>query len=102
MATARSTPHGVGRRGAIIICAELLLTGDSIGAGEAHSLGMVSKVFRPDELERNTIDFARRIAPLPTMSALLIKEAREAPPIVSALKDRVRADLDQQVRLSAL
>jgi enoyl-CoA hydratase len=54
---------------------ELLLTGDSIDADEAHQLGMVSKVFPADELNERTIEFARRIAQLPTMSALLIKEA---------------------------
>jgi enoyl-CoA hydratase len=54
---------------------ELLLTGDSIGADEAHSLGMVSKVFPRDELADSTIEFARRIAKLPTMPALLIKES---------------------------
>jgi enoyl-CoA hydratase len=54
---------------------ELLLTGDALGAEEAHQLGMVSKVFSPDELEQQTIELARRIAQLPTMSALLIKEA---------------------------
>jgi enoyl-CoA hydratase len=119
---------------------ELLLTGDSIDAHEAHALGMASKVFPTDELGERTLEFARRIARLPTMSALLIKEAvnqtvdnmgfynalnacftlhelnhshwaqvnddgspvakedagmpnwREAPPIVPAVKDRVRAD----------
>ncbi|WP_205873120.1 enoyl-CoA hydratase [Mycobacterium camsae] len=54
---------------------ELLLTGDSIGADEAHVLGMVSKVFPPDELVGSTIEFARRIAKVPTMAALLIKES---------------------------
>jgi len=119
---------------------ELLLTGDSIDAHEAHALGMASKVFPADELGERTLEFARRIARLPTMSALLIKEAvnqtvdnmgfynalnacftlhelnhshwaqvnddgspvakedagmpnwREAPPVVPAVKDRVRAD----------
>jgi enoyl-CoA hydratase len=119
---------------------ELLLTGDSISADEAHALGMVSKVFPADELGDRTIDFARRIAQQPTMSSLLIKEAvnqsqdnmgfynalnacftlhelnhahwawvnenrfpvaqedsgipnwRDAPPIVPAVKDQVRAD----------
>ena len=41
---------------------ELLLTGDSIDADEAHALGMVSKVFPADELEERTVEFARRIA----------------------------------------
>jgi enoyl-CoA hydratase len=119
---------------------ELLLTGDSIDAHDAHALGMVSKVFPDDELGDRTLDFARRIAQLPTMTALLIKEAvnqtvdnmgfynslnacftlhelnhahwawtnedrfpvaepdsgipnwRDAPPIVRAEKDTVRAD----------
>ncbi|HEY8527620.1 MAG TPA: enoyl-CoA hydratase [Acidimicrobiales bacterium] len=119
---------------------ELLLTGDAIDADEAYRLGMVSKVFPPDELADRTVDFARRIAQVPTMAALLIKEAvnqtqdnmgfynalnaaftlhelnhahwawanenrypiaqedagipnwKEAPPIVNAVKDKVRSD----------
>jgi len=54
---------------------ELLLTGDAIDADEAHRLGMISKVFAPGQLEERTIDFARRIAALPTMTSLLIKES---------------------------
>ncbi len=54
---------------------ELMLTGDSLDIDEAHRLGMVSKVFKRDELEANTLDFARRIAKLPTMTALMIKES---------------------------
>ncbi|HEX9681669.1 MAG TPA: enoyl-CoA hydratase [Acidimicrobiales bacterium] len=119
---------------------ELLLTGDALDADDAHALGMVSKLFPGDELEDRTIEFARRIAQLPTMTSLLIKEAvnqtvdnmgfynalnacftlhelnhshwaqvnddgypiaqedsgipnwKEAPPIVRAEKDSVRAD----------
>jgi len=119
---------------------ELMLTGDSIDIHEAHALGMVSKVFKTDELPERTLEFARRIAALPTMTALLIKESvnqtmdnmgfhnalnacftlhqlnhshwaevredhypiadeasgipnwRDAPPIVGAVKDQVRAD----------
>jgi enoyl-CoA hydratase len=119
---------------------ELLLTGDSIDADEAHALGMVSKVFPGEELGERTIEFAGRISQLPTMTALLVKEAvnqtvdnmgfynslnacfslhelnhahwawvnddgwpvakedsgipnwREAPPIVPAMKDKVRAE----------
>ena len=54
---------------------ELMLTGDSIDVDEAHRLGMVSKVFPRAELEASTLDFARRIAQLPTMTALMIKES---------------------------
>jgi enoyl-CoA hydratase len=119
---------------------ELLLTGDSVDAEEAYRLGMVSKIFPDDELGERTVEFARRIAQLPTMTSLLIKESvnqsvdnmgfynalnacftlhelnhshwawvnedrfpvakedsgipnwKEAPPIVPAVKDKVRAD----------
>lgn len=119
---------------------ELLLTGDALDAEDAFALGMVSKVFPPDELSERTVDFARRLAQVPTMTALLIKEAvnqsvdnmgfynalnacftlhelnhshwaqvnddrfptakedagvpnwRNAPPIVCATRDKVRAD----------
>src|SRR5579872_1611415 len=54
---------------------ELLLTGDAIDADEAHRLGMVSKVFPADELADRTVELAQRIAQLPTMTSLLIKEA---------------------------
>jgi enoyl-CoA hydratase len=54
---------------------ELLLTGDSLGADDAHALGMVSKVFPTDELSARTLEFAARIAKVPTIAALLIKES---------------------------
>jgi enoyl-CoA hydratase/carnithine racemase len=119
---------------------ELLLTGDSVDADEAYQLGMVSKVFPGDELADRTLEYAQRIAALPTMTALLIKESvnqsvdnmgfynalnacftlhelnhshwawvnedrfpvakedsgipnwKDAPPIVPAVKDKVRAE----------
>src|SRR4051794_39921089 len=54
---------------------ELMLTGDSLSVEEAHALGMVSKIFPADELADKTLEFARRIAKVPTMAALLIKES---------------------------
>jgi enoyl-CoA hydratase len=54
---------------------ELMLTGDSIDVDEAYRLGMVSKVFPTEELDERTLDFARRIAERPTVTALLIKES---------------------------
>lgn len=54
---------------------ELLLTGDSIDADEAHRLGMISKVFPAAELDELTLAFARRIAQRPTMTSLLVKES---------------------------
>jgi enoyl-CoA hydratase len=54
---------------------ELMLTGDTLSVEEAHGLGMVSKIFPEAELSERTVEFARRIAQLPTMTALLIKES---------------------------
>ncbi len=54
---------------------ELLLTGDSMDVDEAHRIGMVSKVFPSAQLQDRTIEFARRIAALPTFTSLMIKEA---------------------------
>jgi enoyl-CoA hydratase len=53
----------------------LLLTGDSIDAGEAHQLGMVSKIFPAGDVSERTLQFARRITELPTMTVLLIKDS---------------------------
>jgi enoyl-CoA hydratase len=52
-----------------------MLTGDSVDVEEAHALGMVSKIFAPDELAERTLEYAERIAELPTMTSLLIKES---------------------------
>ncbi|HVB44898.1 MAG TPA: enoyl-CoA hydratase [Streptosporangiaceae bacterium] len=54
---------------------ELMLTGDSIDADEAQRIGMVTKIFPAAELAEQTLRFARRIAALPTVTALLIKES---------------------------
>jgi enoyl-CoA hydratase len=54
---------------------ELLLTGDSITAEDAYGLGMVSKIFPSDQIERLTDEWALRIARMPTVAALLVKEA---------------------------
>ncbi len=54
---------------------ELLLTGDSLDVEEAYRMGMVSKVFPRDELEERTLEYARRLARTPTVTALLIKES---------------------------
>lgn len=54
---------------------ELMLTGDAIDIEEAYRLGMVSKIFKREELSDRTLEMARRIATVPTMAALLIKES---------------------------
>jgi enoyl-CoA hydratase len=54
---------------------ELLLTGDSLTVDEAHSIGMVTKVFRADELAEKTLAYAGRIAERPSVASLLVKES---------------------------
>ena len=54
---------------------ELMLTGDAIDAEEAWRLGMVSKIYPAESLADKTLAFARRIANVPTMAALMIKES---------------------------
>jgi len=53
---------------------ELLMTGDAIGAEEAYRIGMVSRVFPTDQLTELTLEFAKRISRLPSMTTLMIKE----------------------------
>jgi len=52
---------------------ELLFTGDSIGAAEAKTLGMVNQVVKLEELERYTLALAEKIAKRPSMGLKLAK-----------------------------
>jgi enoyl-CoA hydratase len=54
---------------------ELMLTSDAIDADEGYRLGMISKVYPNDRLAEKTLAFARRIATVPSMAALMIKES---------------------------
>lgn len=54
---------------------ELMLTSDAIDAEEAYRLDMVSKVYPEGELAEKTLAFARKIATVPTVGALMIKES---------------------------
>jgi enoyl-CoA hydratase len=54
---------------------EMLLTGDYLTAADAHRLGMVNKVFPAADLAEKTLQFARRVARVPTMAGLLIKDS---------------------------
>jgi enoyl-CoA hydratase len=69
---------------------ELLLTGDSIDADEGYRLGMVSKVFPLDELADRTLEFARRIAELPTVTTLLVKDSVNAAADAMGLTEALR------------
>jgi enoyl-CoA hydratase len=69
---------------------ELLLTGDYLTAEDAYRIGMVNKVVPLERLEDETLNFARRIAQVPTMVALMckesVKQAREIQGFSSAVR----------------
>lgn len=54
---------------------EMLLLGETIDVTEAKQLGMVNKIYPAAELAERTLEYARRIAARPTMTALMIKES---------------------------
>lgn len=54
---------------------ELMLTGDSLSAQKAYALGMVSDIVDVEALPDTALAWARRIAKLPTITSLLIKES---------------------------
>ena len=58
---------------------ELMLTGDAIDIDEAYRLGMVSKVFKREELADRTLEMARRIATVPTMAAFSSRNRSTSP-----------------------
>jgi enoyl-CoA hydratase len=54
---------------------ELMLTGDYIDADEGYRLGMISKIYPEAEMDQRTLELAERIALLPTVTSLLVKES---------------------------
>ena len=54
---------------------ELLLTGGALTAEQAERLGMVTQVVPNDGLADATLDLARSVARLPSVTSLLIKES---------------------------
>ncbi len=53
----------------------LYYSGDTIGAEEALSLGLVSKVVPPDQLQAETLRIARRVARVPAYAVQLTKRS---------------------------
>ena len=54
---------------------EMLFTGDTISAAEAHTLGMVNHVVPRDELESFTLGLAEKVAQRPSMGLRLAKQS---------------------------
>jgi 2-(1,2-epoxy-1,2-dihydrophenyl)acetyl-CoA isomerase len=54
---------------------ELIWTGDFIDAQEAHRIGMVNRVYPPERLMEETLNFAGRLAQGPTSVIRMVKRA---------------------------
>ncbi len=60
--------------------AEMLMTGDSIDAAEAHRIGMVNRVVPRDELDSATVEIAGRLASGPPLGLKFTKKALQTSP----------------------
>ncbi len=69
--------------------AELLMTGDSISAVEAHKIGMINRVVADENLLDEAIKFAARLAKMPTAGLARIKEM-----LAVTFKNDLAAQLD--------
>ncbi|GAX89281.1 enoyl-CoA hydratase-related protein [Effusibacillus lacus] len=54
---------------------ELAMTGDKVTAEEAYRIGLVSKVYPAETFEADTMEYARKLAKLPTKAIGLIKRS---------------------------
>jgi enoyl-CoA hydratase len=54
---------------------EFLIIGDTIGAEEAYRMGIAARVFPTNQLDELTLEFARKIARIPSFALVMIKEA---------------------------
>ncbi len=68
---------------------ELLLTGDTIDAAEAHRIGMVNRVYPDAELVDATIAFAQALAEQPELPIGMIKRA-----VQQSMRSDLRTSLD--------
>ncbi len=78
-------PRIMGRKKAL----ELIVTGDTIGAEDSLSLGLVNKVVEPDALDQELEDMLGKLRGL---SPLVLKKTREA--IYAGLKDHADEGLE--------
>jgi enoyl-CoA hydratase len=54
---------------------EMILTGDFIDAQEAYRIGLVNRVFSPDDLMKEAVELAKKIAKRPPLAVRYAKEA---------------------------
>ena len=78
--------------------AELLFTGDLIGARQAAEMGMINSVFADDELMSRVMEMAERLAQAPTAAIAQIKMLLEA----SAVNDYGgQLDLERKTQIES-
>jgi enoyl-CoA hydratase len=80
---------------------ELLLTGDTIDAGEAERIGLVNRVVAADRLEEAVGDLVRKIAPTPLPVLRLTKLALLRAYEAMGLRSAVLSNLDLSAILNA-
>ena len=80
---------------------ELLFTGDSISAEEAHRCGLVNRVVEPADLESAVEELVRKIAPTPLPILRLTKLALVRAYEAMGLRSAVAANLDLSAILNA-
>jgi 2-(1,2-epoxy-1,2-dihydrophenyl)acetyl-CoA isomerase len=78
------------------VASALMITGDKIGADEAHSLGMVYKVFEDSELLEKATTSAMQVAKMPTKAIGLTKRLLNHT-YQNTLQDQLNMERDIQV-----
>jgi len=81
---------------------ELLLTGDTIDAVEAHRVGLVNRVVPGAELDRAVGELVRKIAPTPLPTLRLTKLALTRAYEAMGLRAAVASNLDLSAILNAI
>jgi enoyl-CoA hydratase len=76
---------------------QMILTGEMIGAEEAHRIGLVNEVYSAAELEAKTMEMASKIAEKSPVALAMAKAA-----VKNAARMNLREGLDAEIDLFAL